>query len=105
MTKESLACSLLQGIERADSRDEDMVYISKKEAKELLRLLTGNPAETILSNGEDGQKLFYCHRCGKSFWAAPQENEESFAKWRYHVWNAECPLCGRKTELTDIYWR
>ena len=105
MTRTELIDVLLVGIEKSTAEKSDSVTISKGEAREILSLLAGMGEESPPQSEKDGQVLFFCPDCGKSFWADPREDPDCFEKWHYHRWFANCPLCGAEVMQNDRYWR
>lgn len=105
MKNTELVDSLITGIQEADSMNSDYIFLRKYDAMKLLEILTGQHAEAVLGKGKEGKKLFFCSDCGKSFWEVPREDETCFAKYRYHTWYANCPLCRREVSQNDRYWR
>ncbi len=83
----------------------DYVTISRFDAKWLLNYLEApNRTATPIQQQENCQ-LFYCDRCGKSFWFPGREDAEIRKNFGYSVWYATCPTCGDEIRLTDHYWR
>ena len=105
MTREELIGNLQKEIEASGSSDGDWVRIPRKEAVQILRLLSGYPVVEESPQEAEGQKLFYCMDCSASFRAFPREDPECYEKWHYHTWYALCPKCRREVSLTDRYWR
>ena len=105
MAHEELISALIQGIRDCDSLNGSYIYVSRNDAVQLIRILTGDMAEETLKRMETGQKQFYCPDCSVSFWADPTEDGECFQKWQYHIWYAGCPRCGKQIVQNDRYWR
>ena len=105
MTKQDLMDILIIGIKEADARMDRNVTISKGAASEILSFLIRTQEAEEPRVDEQGQVLFYCADCGRSFWAAPREDPECFEKWHYHRWYANCPQCKAETMQNDRYWR
>ena len=103
-TKDKIVQSLLKGIAVADSINAEFVYITKGEAKTLVKLL--DPGRKKLDVDEHpNERLFYCYNCHKSFWDKGTEDPESLAHYGYNTWHAVCPKCGDTAEVNDCYWR
>ena len=105
MKKEDLINNLLKALQESDSMNGEGVYISRREALDLLEMLAGQEKAKTLYKEKSGRKLFYCSDCGMSFWALPREVEECFEKYHYHTWQANCPKCNRQVDQNDRYWR
>ena len=105
MERQELAEYLRRQIEASDAEGTETVQIRKQAAAELLRLLSGEQAAPLFPVGRDGETLFYCADCSRSFWAKAREDEECFRRWQYHTWYAQCPACGREVSRNDRYWR
>jgi len=105
MEKEEMVSYILRQVETSDSVSGDYVIISREAALEIARLLSGKKEIKPAPKNADGQILFYCVDCSKSFRAVGREDRECFEKWKYHTWYADCPECGREASQTDRYWR
>ena len=105
MTKQEMIDILLDSIETSDSVSGEYVMIRKSDAIRLVHLLAGQEEVKRPSKVPEGQKLFYCADCSKSFTSVPDEDPECFEKWHYHTWFAQCPRCKRRVTLNDRYWR
>ena len=105
MKKQELVNRLLEQIERSDAENTNQIFITKEDAVQIVRFLEENKDYVRVSRGENGQTLFYCADCGRSFWANGREDPECFEKWKYHTWYANCPRCEREVAQTDRYWR
>ena len=106
MTKQELVGYLLEKIEYADPRDGDLIQITRTEAAEIVRLLSGRKEEVpVVQKNAEGQILFFCSDCNKSYWDAGREDKECFRKWKYHTWVSNCPTCNREVTRNDRYWR
>ena len=105
MAHEELISALIQGIRECDSMNGSYIYVSRNDAVQLVRILTGDMAEETLKRMGTGQKQFYCPDCSESFWEDPTEDEECFQRWHYHIWYGECPRCGKQIVQNDRYWR
>ena len=105
MMNEALIHRIVKGIEECEAMNGTHIYVSKEDAVQLVKILAGEKAESMLTRVQSGHKLFYCPDCAHSFWAEPREDIESFEKWQYHAWYAVCPGCRREVRQTDRYWR
>ena len=105
MNKEILASNLLKAIETCDAVNGDHVLVRKSDAIEILRILTGNREIRSIPKNTEGQTLFYCADCSRSFWADGREDRECFEKYQYHTWYSVCPWCKREVSQNDRYWR
>jgi len=101
-TAQKLAASLLHAVDTAEGNS---IQIPKEDAVRIAELLVGVQFVGALPKMRNGQKLFYCIDCEKSFCADGREDPEFFEKWHYHTWYAPCPDCGREVSQSDGYWR
>ena len=73
MAHEELISALIQGIRDCDSMNGSYIYVSRNDAVQLVRILTGDMAEETLKRMGTGQKQFYCPDCSESFWAPAKD--------------------------------
>ena len=101
-TAQNLAAELLAAV---DSAEGSYIEISKNDAVRIAELLVKAQFVRKTAPRRNGEILFYCPACEKSFSAAGREDRESFEKWNYHTWYAVYPECGREVSQSDGYWR
>lgn len=97
-----LAASLLEAV---DTTRGNLIQIPKEDAVRIAELLVRVQFVGEAPVRRDGQILFYCPSCEKSFSADGREDPECYGKWHYHTWYASCPWCGREVSQNDGYWR
>ena len=105
MEKHEMIRYLLKKIEYPESEDEDSIRISKADAAEIVRMLSGREEVPEIAAAENGKIPFYCPDCGKSFLAEGREDPSCYEKWHYRSWTAVCPECRREVSRNDRYWR
>ena len=103
--RQQIIDALLEKLNEADAGNRDQVTIPKELAVQVIRLLSGQKGIGADRQGEDGEILFYCADCARSFHAEGREDRECFRKYGYRTWYAPCPNCGREVSLNDRYWR
>ena len=101
-TAQRLAADLLKAV---DSTQGNQIQLAKEDAVRIAELLVRTQFVSRMPQARNGEILFYCPRCEKSFSSAGREDEESFEKWHYHTWYAQCPWCLREVAQNDGYWR
>ena len=99
---QSLVADLLKAV---DSTEGEYIQLSKEDAIRIAELLGRVQFVGEVPKKKDGEILFFCPACERSFSAKGREDPEYYAKWHYHAWYASCPWCGREVSQTDIYWR
>lgn len=97
-----LAADLLKAV---DTTEGDSIRILKTDAVRISELLVGVQFVGETPIRRNGRILFYCPACEKSFYADGREDRESFEKWHYRTWYAECPRCRREVSQSEGYWR
>ena len=103
---EELIKRIADGIRDCEAMKGTHVYLEKSDAVQLVKILAGEESRQILDSLSKNARIqFYCASCGKSFYADPREDQESFTRWHYHTWYAKCPWCRREVRQTDRYWR
>lgn len=105
MNRQQLIDLLLEALQKADADHSDTVTIWREDASELVEFLHGVREVKNPPVERPGRLQFYCIGCGKSFWAAPQEDRDCFERWHYHRWLAKCPYCHEEVTQNDRYWR
>jgi len=101
-TAQALVADLLAAV---DSTEGNYILIPKEDAVRIAELLVRVRFVGETPQRRDGEILFYCPACEKSFSAKGREDTECFEKWHYHTWYAPCPSCGREVSQNDGYWR
>lgn len=101
-TTRELVADLLKAV---DSTEGDSVRIPKSDAVRIAELLVGVQFVGETPIYQNGKILFFCPACEKSFSAAGREDKQSFEKWHYRTWYANCPRCKREVSQNDGYWR
>ena len=101
-TAQNLAADLLAAV---DTTKGSTIRLSKEDAVRIAELLVRVQFVGETPKRRDGEILFYCPACERSFSAKGREDTECFEKWHYHTWYAECPSCRRKVSQNDGYWR
>ena len=97
-----LVANLLDAV---DSTEGEYIRIPKTDAVRIAELLVNAQFVSEAPSYRDGEILFFCPKCEKSFAAEGREDKECFEKWHYHTWHADCPWCGREISQNDGYWR
>ena len=105
MEKQKMIRYLQEQIGKSDAMSGEYVLIGRKEAEEIIRVLSGQPLYQAPLTENDGKAIFYCADCARSFRAVPEEDKTCFEKYGYHTWYAPCPLCKREVSRNDRYWR
>ena len=101
-TVHALVADLLKAV---DSAEGDDVRIPKSDAVRIAELLVGVQFVGETPTRRDGRIMFFCPTCARSFNADGREDRESFEKWHYRTWYANCPHCKREVSQNDGYWR
>ncbi len=101
-TTRELVADLLKAV---DSTEGDYIRIPKSDAVRISELLVNVQFVGETPIYHDGKILFYCPACERSFTADGTEDPESFEKWHYRTWYADCPRCRRRVSQNDGYWR
>ena len=101
-TERDLVADLLNEV---DTTEGDYVRILKTDAIRIAELLVKVQFVGEAPVYHNGKILFYCPVCEKSFSADGREDTESYEKWHYRTWFAECPWCRREVSQNDGYWR
>lgn len=105
MNKTEMKEYLLHLVEDSDMVSGEYIPLSKCHIIQIIYMLSeGNDVQRV-PKSTDGQKLFFCSDCCKSFWADPREDKDCFRQWHYHRWYANCPECNREVSQNDRYWR
>ena len=105
MANEELIRKIVQGIEDCDSMNGTHIFLERSDAIQLISVLSGGTNDYPQEKRKQGEVLFYCQNCGKSFHAEPREDSECSKKRNYHIWYADCPWCKKEVRQTDMYWR
>ena len=101
-TAQNLVADLLAAV---DSTKGNSIQLPKEDAVRIAELLVRVQFVGEIPKQRDGEILFFCPVCEKSFSAVGREDSECFEKWHYHTWYAPCPCCGREVSQNDGYWR
>ena len=101
-TAQSLVADLLHAV---DTTEGNEIRLSKEDAVRIAELLVRVRFVGEVPKTKEGQILFYCPACEKSFSAEGREDPDCFKKWHYHTWYAPCPWCKREVSQNDGYWR
>ena len=101
-TAQSLVADLLKAVDTTKGKS---IQLSKEDAVRIAELLVRVQFVGETPIRREGEILFYCPACEKSFSAEGREDRELFEKWHYHTWFASCPCCGREVSQNDGYWR
>ncbi len=105
MNRQEMKDYLLQLIEQSDRVSGEYILLPKKQIIRIVQMLAGPQVVRRGPKLTDGQQLFYCADCGKSFWAAGREDKDCYTQWHYHRWYADCPECKQEVAQNDRYWR
>ncbi len=92
-------------LKEVDSSRGNYIQITKEDAVRIAELLARVQFVGEVPQKREGQILFYCPACERSFSAEGREDPECFKKWHYHTWYASCPRCKREVSQNDGYWR
>ena len=103
MTNEQIIDALQKQLN--GNENSEYVTVPKEIAVAVVRILSGQKRIGDSLADANGNVLFYCANCGKSFLANGREDGECFRKYRYHTWYTSCPYCEREVTQNDRYWR